>query len=210
MTQCEKLHTKHLLECYQLLFNMGVIQSQLQKKKSRRNEKKQAKRQQEATSDKEKSDTNEPSSPPNKRKIAKLLKNLSPKTRNRNRNRNEISQDTSTLNNVKEISPGNCESEKECNNLSNKIYLLSDSQADSAINLDNQSDSAIQLMDNSETFREYYSEAVNSEDANVDNANDVPCDCVQVIVNESSNQLPQNANQEDTSNYLVHDLKTRS
>lgn len=213
MTQCETLFKKCLLECNQPFIKMGAIQSQLKTRKSRRHEKKLAKRQQVITivsSEREISAANEPLSPPNKRKIANLLKNLSPKPKNKN----EISQETSSVNHDKDLSLSNNRTDREGSNLSNKMYMLSDSQADSAINLDNQSDSAIQLLDNSETFRESYSEAVNSEITNIvlvniDKVSDSivlcqpPCDSVQVIVNETSATFHETLDQEDTAKYLV-------
>jgi len=166
-----------LLECYQLSDKMGAIQSQLKSRKARRQVRKQAKQQQQASNsgsvgDKESADANEALSPSSKRKIGTFLKNLSPRPRTKNDNSREAvsvpnEKETPTIDNER--------TEQNNNHLSEKNYLQSDSQADSAINLDNQSDSAIQIIDrdNSENFKELNSEPVvdSSEVANCTSVN---------------------------------------
>lgn len=227
MTQCERLkRARFLLECYQLSDKMGAIQSQLKNRKARRQVRKQAKQQQQSANsasvgDKESVDANEALSPSSKRKLGTFLKNLSPRPRTKNDN----SRDVLSVPNEKEPSGtiDNERTEQSNNHLSEKNYLQSDSQADSAINLDNQSDSAIQIIDreNSENFKELNSEPVvdSSEVANctsihpeittnsvvveneTEEASPVVQDAVPVIVNENAD--PEDNEDHGSNKYLV-------
>lgn len=192
---------------------MGAIQSQLKNRKARRQERKQAKQQaanSTSVGDKDSADANEALSPSSKRKIGTFLKNLSP----RPRTKNDTSRETAPVSNEKEhaVVENERTEEQENNHLSEKQYLQSDSQADSAINLDNQSDSAIQIIDrdNSENFKELSSEpavdasevanctsvypeittnsvVVESETQQEEDCNDAG-ETVPVIVNENADQ----------------------
>lgn len=187
-----------MLECYQLSDKMGAIQSQLKSRKARRQVRKQAKQQQQAANsasvgDKESVDANEALSPSSKRKIGTFLKNLSPRPRTKNDNSREVV----TVPNEKEPPTiDNERTEQSNNHLSEKNYLQSDSQADSAINLDNQSDSAIQIIDNSENFKELNSEPVvnSTEVANCTSVN--PEIATNSVVVENETEEPDPAVQE--------------
>ena len=225
MTQCEWFkRAKNLWECYQLPDKMGAIQSQLKNRKARRQERKQAKQQQAANStsvgDRDSVNANDTLSPSSKRKLGTFLKNLSPRPRTKNDN----SRDAPVSNQKESPTIENERTEQDNNHLGEKNYLQSDSQADSAINLDNQSDSAIQIIDrdNSENFKELSSEPVvdSSEVANCTSVNpeisansvvvenevaEEPCPIVQevvpVIVNDTVD--PDDNEDQGSNKYLV-------